>query len=153
MKVKSMPTPKVRQKKLIILHISILVSLLLIGCIQKPIPKIDAVQVNFTHYIAGKDHYLKVNSVQKVRIPADSVKPTYYPAFPSIQAYAVYLSKRGMEASPTSYIDINKEGNLTLYVAFEPDKMPLNNSSVMIVVEIRDGKGKLLATDKGVVKW
>jgi len=58
-----------------------------------------------------------------------------------------------MEASPTSYIDINKEGNLTLYVAFEPDKMPLNNSTVMVIVEIRDGKGKLLATDKGVVKW
>ena len=148
-----MPKHKLRQKKLIILHISMLTSLLLLGCIQQQTPQIDAVQVNFTHYIAGEDHYLKVNSVQKVRIPVDSVKPTYYPKFPSIQAYAVYLSKKGMEASPTSYININKEGNLTIYIAFEPDKMPLNNSSILVVVEVRDKNGKLLATDKGVVMW
>jgi len=74
--------PKLKQKIQITLLISIYVSLLIFGCIQQAVPEIDAVQVNFTHYIAGKDHYLKVNSVQKVKIPADSVKPTYYPAFP-----------------------------------------------------------------------
>lgn len=127
--------------------------ILITGCIKQQSPQIDTIQINFTHYIAGGDHYLKINSLKRVKVSADKVNPTYYPPFPSIQVYAVYSSKKGMTVSPSSYLDVRKEGNLSIYVVFEPNKMPLNNSSILVVVEVRDSHGKLLATDKGVIKW
>jgi len=137
------------RKALILITLSLLIS----SCIQQKEEKVLAIEVNVTHYIIENEHVIKINSLKRVEVELSKVKMTNSPPFPGIHAFAIYRLDDKVEISPVAYESIKKEGNLILYIGLEKGKLPKDNTRISVIVEVRDERGKLLASDKGVIIW
>ena len=140
-------------RKISILITLIVLSLLIPSCIQKKEEKVLAIEVNVTHYMIKNEHVIKINSLKKVEVELSKIRITNSPPFPGIHAFAIYRLDDKVVISPIAYEDIKREGNFILYLGLRGDELPENNTRMLVIVEVRDERGKLLASDKAVMIW
>lgn len=131
-----------------------LFALFLSGCIQQKPEKVPVIEVNFTHYVIGGHHVVKINSASRTEIEIDKVRITKSPPFPGIHVYAIYNKSGRIIITPVAPVDINTVGdNITTYIGMEKDDVPENGTNILVLVEVWSGDSKKLFADKVVIKW
>lgn len=132
----------------------IIMSALTMACVQNQgVQKVPVIEVNFTHYLISGQHIVKINSLKKIEVEKDRVKITTSPPFPGIHVFAIYPLKGKVLISPVAFTSLDVEGETTVYIGIEKDKLPETGTNITVVIEVRDANGNRLAADKGVVKW
>jgi len=132
----------------------LLTSAFMVACIQiQETQKVPVIEVNFSHYIISGQHIVKINSLKKVEVESDKVRATTSPPFPGIHIFAIYPLKGKIQISPIAFTNLNVEGEITVYIGMEKDKLPETGTNITVVLEVRDAEGKRMAADRGVVKW
>ncbi len=127
-------------------------SISLMGCInyEKTPEKVPAFKISLLHYIIEGKHIVKIQSVEKINVSPSKIKMYAEPPYPGLHVFSIY--SKGI--SDVAYIPIDKEGeNLTVYFTYNPKKSPRAGEEVLIIVEVRDGKGKTLANDAVKTRW
>jgi hypothetical protein len=138
----------------LIVTLLLLVSIFLMACVQtQETQKVPVIEVNFNHYLISGQHVVKINSLKKVEVEKDKVRITTSPPFPGIHVFAIYPLEGKVQISPIAFTNLNVEGEITVYLGIEKDKLPQTGTNITVVVEVRDAGGKRLAVDRGVVKW
>ena len=139
---------------LITVFLTLLTSTFLIACVQtQETQRVPVIEVNFSHYLISGQHVVKINSLKKVEVDKNRVRITTSPPFPGIHVFAIYPLKGRVEISPVAFTDFNTEGDITLYLGIEKDKLPQTGTNITVIVEVRDAGGKRLTAARGVVKW
>lgn len=131
----------------------ILTAAFLMGCTQTQTQIVPVIEVNFSHYLISGQHVVKINSLKKVEVDKNLVRITNSPPFPGIHVFAIYPLEQRVQISPIAFTSINMEGEITVYLGIEKDKLPQTGTNIIVIVEVRDANGKRLAADRGVVKW
>ena len=129
-----------------------LISVFLVGCAEKnELPeKVPAFNVTFLHYNVNGTHVIKIKSIEKEEVSPRGIKMYRQPPYPGIHIFSIY--SKGV--SDVAYVPIDREGdNLHVYFTYNPDRAPEKGEKVMIVVEVRDARGKTLAMDKAYGEW
>ena len=132
---------------------------LLAGCAENQPEKLPAVKVVFTHYYAGKDHYVKIEDAEGVLVSRSDVRNVYdNPPFPGIHVYAYVFGENRRFVTPTTYVPIEKEGdNITVYVGFRgPEEVPEAGDVLRVVVDVVDkvdGGFQTVALDDVDIVW
>lgn len=132
----------------------LLLAAFMVACVQNfEAVKVPVIEVNFSHYLISGQHVVKINSLRKVEVEKNKVRITTSPPFPGIHVFAIYPKNGKVLISPVAFTSINVEGETTVYLGIEKDKLPERGTNITVVVEVRDANGKRLAADRGVVKW
>ena len=130
----------------------------LAGCSETE-KELPAVKVVFTHYLAGKDHFVKINEVEPVLVKRDEVKSLYEnPPFPGIHVFAYVFGENNRISTPVTYVPIDREGeNITVYIGFRsPKEVPNKGDMLLVVVDVIEkvnGKYKSVALDQKRIVW
>ena len=128
------------------------VSVFLVGCAEKnELPeKVPAFNVTFLHYNVNGTHVIKIKSIEKVKTNPKEIKMFRQPPYPGIHIFSIY--SKGV--SDIAYVPISKEGDsISVYFTYDPNRAPEKGEKVMIVVEVRDARGKTLAMDRAYGVW
>jgi len=125
--------------------------MLIQACTTNQIPeRVPAFKVTILHYVIEGKHVVKFQSIQKVNVSPSKIRMYVQPPFPGIHIFSIY--SKGV--SDVAYIPIDREGeNLTVYFTYNPERSPENGEKVLMIVEVRDARGKTLANDVMKVKW
>ncbi len=137
------------------------VSALTSGCVKEK--KLPAIEVCFEHYLAGKTHIIRIKYVKATLISkkdAPTLYPWYNTPMPGIILFAYDMSgaksmgEVGMKATPSTYVPIDKQGTITTYIGFSsPKAVPKKGDTLVVVVQVIDSRGHVLATKSTTVKW
>lgn len=141
-----------------ILSIAIILSVVLFpGCVQEK--KLPAIKVVFMHYNIKGHHVLKIKKVEPAFITkkeAPTLYPWYNTPFPSITLFAYdWRGGKLQFVTPSTCLPINTEGdNITAYIGFkDPKHVPKNGDGILVVVQVADERGRVLASDKAMFVW
>jgi len=139
------------------LLILILSATLLTGCAQET--KLPAIKVVFMHYNIKGYHILKIKKVEPAFITkkeAPTLHPWYNTPFPSIILFAYdWRNGKLRFVTPSTCLPIDTEGdNITAYIGFEdPRHVPKKGDGILVVIQVADRTGKVLATDRAMFVW
>ncbi len=135
----------------------ILTSLLLPGCVQEK--KLPAIKVVFMHYEIKGEHIVKIKEVGPAFITkkeAPTLYPWYSTPFPSIVLFAYdWRNGKLRFVTPSTCLPIDTQGdNITAYVGFkDPKHVPKKGDGILVVIQVCDRTGKVLASDKAMFVW
>ncbi len=144
-------------KKELLFAFIILSVILASGCSQER--KLPAIKVVFMHYDIKGQHILKIKKVEPAFITkkeAPTLYPWYNTPFPSIILFAYdWRGGKLRFVTPSTCLPIETEGdNITAYIGFkDPKHVPKNGDGILVVVQVANREGRILAYDEAMFVW